>query len=366
MTCVRPRPIVIGIALVAASLAASACGPPSAGKGTTIMGGATPSKSGRGTATVDYAGSLTGLMQTSLVPAFEKATGYSLVGKGAGSTLIAQGILDGELDPGAFVSVGKKAIKSLWPNRSHFVLTLATDPLVVAYSKSSRYASELDAIRSGRKPLKDLFTLMARPGFRLARTDPTADPQGAFFILMVDLAQRELHLARGTANRILGTSPSNVVGSSSQIVDENSIATDIASGTFDAGSDYLTEAKQFHLDYITLPHTLDFATPADAALYATVSVKLPTGPFPGDLITLDEAYVLPPKGQVRGGAAAQADAAWLAFLLSPKGQDLLGSAGYRLERPVLTLAPGVGSARRALPPAVLAAFHRLGGTVAGP
>jgi len=315
---------------------------------------------------VDYAGSLTGLVQTTLQPAFEKQTGDSFVGKGAGSTLIAQGILDGELSPGVFISIGKKAITSLWPSRSHFVLTLATDPLVVAYSPKSRYAAQLDAIRSGAQPLSALFRLMETPGFRLGRTDPTQDPQGAFFILMVELATRELHLPAGTPGKILGVSATDPVGNTTQVVDEDSLATDIASGSVDAGSDFLTEARQFHLDYITLGPSLDFADPAQAARYATVSLTLPAGVFQGGLITLDATYVLPPAGRQRAAADAAADEQFLAFLLGSKGRAELRAAGYVLSTPTVALAPGVSSVGAALPRAVATAFAKLGGRAVAP
>jgi molybdate/tungstate transport system substrate-binding protein len=341
--------------LAAVALGAAACSSTST---------PTDSKIGlHGTATVDYAGSLTGLVQTSLQPTFTRSTHDPFVGKGEGSTDIAHGILDHELAPGAFVSVGRKAIKLLWPERSHFVLTLGTDPLVVAYSSKSRFATQLDQIRTGRKPLGALFGLMETSGFRLARTSPLADPQGAYFILMFELAEKVLHLPAGTAAKILGTTSSNDIGSSSQIVDEDALPTDIASGTFDAGSDYLTEAKQFHLEYITLPNTLDFADPSELSLYSTVTLNLSTGPFPGDLITLNETYVLPPPGTTRDAPDTTADETFLSFLLSTKGQSLLKKAGYVLQPPVVELAPGFHSAKAALPTPVFNGFERLRGTV---
>ncbi len=147
----KPRSIAIA-ALVVTALAAAACGSSSSSPGTSLLT--------QDTANVGYAGSLTGIVQTTLQPAFENATGDAFVGKGEGSTALAQAILDKELSPGAFVAVGKKAIKLLWPSRSHFLITLGTDPLVVAYSPKSPYAAQLNQIRSGAKPLKDLFKLM--------------------------------------------------------------------------------------------------------------------------------------------------------------------------------------------------------------
>lgn len=351
------------LALLALPLALAACGGAQAGKGTTILRSTTPSTTApmHGTANVAAAGSLEGIVQSSLQPAFEKESGDHFVAKFEGSTAIAQAIKDGELDPGAFVSVGAAAIEQLWPSRSHFAMTLATDPLVVAYSPKSRYAAELNKIRLGQAPFRSLFSLLEKPGFRLGRTDPNLDPQGGFFILMFELAERELHLPKGSAAKILGTSPSNVVGSSSQIVDEDALPTDLQSATFDAGSEYLTEARQYHLDYITLPATLNFADPKYDSGYSSLNLDLTGGVvFHGGLVTLDDTYVLPPSAQAISKADANADAAWLAFLISPRGRALLKKAGYVLEKPSLSYAAGYSNPRAVLPPALLSQYERLG------
>ena len=346
-------------AVVVTALIAAACGSSSASHGTSLLS--------QPTANVGYAGSLTGIVETALQPAFENATGDAFVGKGEGSSALAQAILDKELSPGAFVAVGKSAIKLLWPSRSHFLITLATDPLVVAYSPNSPDAAQLNKIRSGAKPLKDLFALMETNGFRLGRTNPNLDPQGAYFELMVKLATKQFNLPANTPAKILGTtgkSASSDVGSSSQILDEDALPTDISTATVDAGSEYLTEAKQYKLDYIALPARLDFADPADVSIYSTVSLNLlQNTTFPGDLITLNETYVLPASGTTRSTPDSGADAAWLAFLLSSTGQALLTKVGYTLEPPQLSLAPGFTSAKAVLPAPVLAGYNALGGVV---
>jgi molybdate/tungstate transport system substrate-binding protein len=309
---------------------------------------------GHGTAIVDYAGSLSGLVQSTLQPSFEKTSGDRVVGLGEGSSDIAQGINDGELDPGAFVSIGAAPIESIWPGHCRFVMELATDRLVIAYSQKSRYASELNAIRSGKRPLKSLFELMAEPRFRLGRTDPIDDPQGAYFLLMIRLATAQLHLPASLGPRILGTSARNDIGNAAQIVSEDALPTDIASGSVDAGSDFLPEAKQYHLDYIALPAALDFADPAKAKLYDATSLKLPDGAvFAGGLITLDATLV---RSSTTARSAA-ADEAWMVFLLSRTGRRELRAAGYDVARPTLELAPGVASATAALPRALLRAYR---------
>jgi len=312
---------------------------------------------------VAYAGSLVKLYNDTLGPAFEKATGDHFGGPpGAGSLALAQEILSGEISPGVFLSVGAKAIKELWPAHATFALALATDPLVVAYSPKSRYFAQLNAIRSGAEPLSSLFTLMATSGFRLGRTDPTQDPQGEFFLLMMQLAQRELHLPTGLTAKILGITKSSPFGSSSQQLNEDALPVDIQTGVVDAGSDYLPEALQYGLDYITLPAGLDFADPADLATYATASITVAGESVAGELINLDVTLVATPKGKSVSAADSAANQAFVAYLLSSGGRQVLAKAGYTLEPPVLKLSTGVTKSQ-ALPGSALSAFDGLHGSI---
>jgi molybdate/tungstate transport system substrate-binding protein len=354
----RTRYLVRAAAAVAAlSLAATSCSSSSSTGTTTPSSGAL-----HGTAAVAYAGSLVKLYNDTLGPAFAKATGDHFGGPpGAGSTALAQEILSDEISPGVFMAVGSKPIQLLWPARSKFALSLGTDPLVVAFSSKSLYAKQLSEIASGKLPLKNLYGLLATPGFRLGRTDPSQDPQGAFFILMMKLAQAQLSLAAGEADKALGITSSAPFGSKSQILDETALPTDISTGVVDAGSEYLSQALQYHLDYIALPADLNFATPADTSIYATVSIPVAGTPFQGKLISLEVTLVSPPKGQSVTAANQAADDAFVAFLLSTAGRSILSSSGYKLGTPTIELAAGSSSASEVLPAAILAPFEALKG-----
>ncbi|MGD0082019.1 MAG: substrate-binding domain-containing protein [Acidimicrobiales bacterium] len=349
---------VVG-AICALAIACAACGSSSSTPTTAAPGSTTP----HGTADVAYAGSLVKLYNDTLGPAFQKATGDHFGGPpGAGSLALAQEILSGEISPGVFLSVGAKAIKELWPSHAKFALALATDPLVVAYSPKSRYFTQLNAIRSGAKPLSSLFTLLDTSGFRLGRTDPTQDPQGEFFLLMMQLAQRELNLPAGLTTKILGITKSSPYGSSSQMLDEDALPVDIQTGVVDAGSDYLPEAQQYGLDYITLPAGLDFADPADLSTYATASISVAGEAVTGELINLDVTLVAPAKGKSVSAVDATADQAFVAYLLSAGGRAVLAKAGYTLVPPVLKLTTGATKSQ-ALPTSVLSLFNALHGTI---
>lgn len=353
--------------LAAAALLAACSSSPS----TTNTGGtgssttsSTASTTTHGTATVACAGSLLKLYEDTLGPAFKASTGDDFGGPPcAGSTALAQEILSNEISPGVFLSIGAKAIKDLFPKaRAKFAMAVAADPLVIGYSSKSRYYTRLNAIRTGAKPLSDLFTLFTTPGFKLGRTDPTQDPQGIFFILMSKLAQSVLHLPAGQAASALGITASNPYGSKSQMLDETALPTDIAEGVVDAGSEYLPEAKQYGLDYITLPATLDFATPTENGLYSTVSLSVSGSTQAGEVIYLNIGLVSPKSGTTFSAADEAANEAFVTFMLSI-GRSDLEAVGYQLEPPVIHLAPALKTAAQALPASILSLYTSLGGSI---
>ena len=318
-----------------------------------------------GTASVAYAGSLELWAATDLGPKFEAATGDSFQGRAAGSGTLASEILANEINPGVFMSVGKKNIKRLWPTkRADFVVQLATDPLVVAYNPNGRFSKEFNAIADHTASFSSLFTLMSSPGIRIGRTDPNADPQGVYFILMMKLAQSTLHLSFNPAETVLGVTKSTPFGLPAQMVDEDSLITDLQAGEFDATSAYLTQAIQYHLHYITLPSSLDFAVAAENANYGKVSITLTGGTVDqGDLITLDITLVQPANAKSAPSAANQAaDDAFVAWTLSAAGRAQLKKGGYPLTPPVFTGATSADTPASTLPADVLSAFQASGGT----
>jgi molybdate/tungstate transport system substrate-binding protein len=317
-----------------------------------------------GTASVACAGSLIKLYHDTLGPAFKKTTGYNFGGPPcAGSTDLAQEILANEINPGAFLSIGAKAIKKLFPaERAKFAMQIASDPLVIGFSKKSKDFNQLNAIRNHQAPLSSVFKLFTTSGFKLGRTDPTQDPQGVFFILMSKLAQKVLHLPAGEANKALGITKSSPYGSKSQMYDEDSLPVDIQDGAVTAGSEYLPEAKQFGLDYITLPATLNFGSPAEVSLYSTVSLNVSGSLDTGEVIYLNTTLVLPQAGHPFTGPNEAADQAFVSFMLYAKARSILANVGYGLHDPEIVLAPGV-TLTQALPPTLLALFKALGGKV---
>jgi molybdate/tungstate transport system substrate-binding protein len=297
------------------ALALAACSS-SAGKSGSSSGSAH-----KGTASVAYAASLEFLNEKDVAPAFEKAEGYSYTGQGNTSGELETDIASGEIHPNVFESVGGDNITPLEPKFTKWYVQYAGTSMVLAYNPHSKYASQFKAIADGKKPMKDLFTLLQTPGLKLGRTDPNTDPQGRDFIFMLELAQAYYHLPSGTVARILGTKDFGSA-SSSQIYAESSLDSTLESGQLDAASAFVTQAAELHLDYIPLPTAINLGSFADASQYAKASVKI-TGNVTktGDPQVIDITLV---------GKPTPAGIAFVKYTLSQAGLAQYKAGGFSL------------------------------------
>jgi molybdate/tungstate transport system substrate-binding protein len=311
MTLVKAR-VLAGIAC--AALAAAGCSSSSS------SGSGKPS----GTANVAYAGSLTFLNEKVFGPAFTEATGFSYQGQGAGSDALSQEIAAGTIFPNVFQSVGGDPIMALMPKFTHWYVRYAATSIVVAYSPSSKYAAQFKAIAAGTQPLKDLFTLMAKPGFKLGRTDPNIDPQGRSFIFMLELAQAKYHLPTSIITTILHGQPGSA--NSPTIFSETALPSTLQSGQLDGSSAYLAQAIQLHLPYITLPADINLGDFTLKDAYAKASVTLTGGVIKTGKPIVFNVTVIGSKDQ------AAADA-FVKYLLSSAGRALYAKEGYVLLTP---------------------------------
>ncbi len=291
-----------------------------------------------GTASVAYAGSLQLVNDQFIAPAFSKTTGLSYRGRGGGSFGVAHLIASGQIRPNVFESIGTAPIRILMPRLTDWAVGFASAPLVVAYSPTSPFAAQFRAIAAGRRPMKDLFTLLENARLHLGRTNPNTDPQGQAFIMMLELADRYYHLPKGTAAKILGGA-----NNPHQIFAEEAILSRLQAGQLDASSAFLPEAVQRHLPYIALPAAINLGDPADARAYAKASVTLKGGKTAVGAPL--EIYVT----SVSGAPDQSAGQRLIAYMLGKPGRTIYRQEGYTLTSPVF-----FGN-RSAIPRSILAA-----------
>jgi molybdate/tungstate transport system substrate-binding protein len=316
-------------ARIGALLAFTCVGLAAAGCGSSSPSSSTGSKVS-GTADVAYASSLQFLNTEVAGPAFTKATGYKFTGtSGAAGTLSSEIAANEMPQTNVFESVGADNITPLEPKFTHWYVQYAGNKMVLAYNPNSKYASEFNAIKNGTKPLSDLFTLLETPGLKLGRTDPNADPQGRYFIEMLELAQMYYHLPSDTVTKIIGSPIAS--STSSQIYAESSLDSTLQSGQLDAASAYYTQAIELHLDYIPLPDAIDLGNAADAADYAKAAITTGTGSSAsvhhGAPLVLDITII---------GKANAAAIAFVKYTLSTAGIAQYKAGGFTLLTPTST------------------------------
>ncbi|HTP15430.1 MAG TPA: substrate-binding domain-containing protein [Streptosporangiaceae bacterium] len=314
------------LAITCTGLTAAACGssssssaPPSA------KPSASDSARASGPASVAYAASLAYLNEKVIAPAFEKSTGLSYTGLAGPSDGLEAKIASGEITPNVFEAVGGDNITPLFPRFTKWYIHYAETSLVLAYNPNSKYASQFEAIASGKEPIKNLFTLMEQPGFKLGRTDPNTDPQGRAFIYMLELARAKYSLPADTVSKILGGVAAGSANSP-QIFDEATLPARLQAGRLDAASAYAAQAAQLRLRYISLPAGINLGDGALAKRYSKASITI-TGNVTkhGSPLGIDITTI---------GSKDQAAAdAFVSFVLSPGGLALHKQAGYALVTP---------------------------------
>jgi molybdate/tungstate transport system substrate-binding protein len=314
-------------ARLSALLAIACLGLAACGSSSPSASGGTAKKSG--TANVAFASSLEFLNTKDAGPGFTKSQGYKFSGTAGSSGDLESNIAAGEIAPNVFESVGGDNITPLFPKFTKWYAQYAGTSMVVAYNPNSKYASQFKAIAAGTEPLKNLFTLMQQPGFKLGRTDPNTDPQGRDFIEMLELAQSTMGLPSSTVTKILGGPTSSAT--SPQIFAEASLDATLQSGQLDASSAFITQAIELHLPYIPLPASINLGDFADAAQYAkatvTITSKGQTSVKKGSPQVIDITII---------GKPTPAAIAFVKYTLSAAGLAVYKAGGFTLLTPTAT------------------------------
>jgi molybdate/tungstate transport system substrate-binding protein len=290
-------------------LLVSACGTGSAAT--------TPAVRSGGTVQVMYAASLESIMEHQLNTAFSQASGYTFAGEAKGSLALANEIKGHLRRPDIFISASPGVNTQLMGAANgkyvSWYVNFARSELVIGYNPGSRFAADFQAAAAGSIPW---YQVLAKPGLRLGRTDPQLDPKGQATLYLMELAE-QYYRQPGLRQHILGSDEN-----ASQVFPEEELVTRLGTGQLDAGFFYINEARAGHIAFLTLPEQINLGNPSLSATYATATW---TNPQNGQVSHGGPVvYTVTIPSTVRNQAGAQA---FVAFLLSPAGQNLLQSSG---------------------------------------
>ena len=265
---------------------------------------ASSSATGTGAVNVLYAGSLVNLITKQVGPAFQTASGYSVTGKGAGSTALVTDI-KGKIDKGdVFISASPKATATLMGSANGdwvtWYVSYASSTVVLGYNTNSKFAADIKS--------KPWYEAITEPGLKLGFTDPATDPKGKLVAEALSSTAKSKSLPALTA----------IENNKGDVFPEETLVARLQSGQLDAAFFYTAEA-----------------TPAN----------IPTVPLTG--ATEKATYTI----SVLKGAPNEAGAeAFVAYLLGPSGQAFLKQDGFTLISPPKVTGTGVPAAvQSALP-----------------
>jgi ABC-type molybdate transport system substrate-binding protein len=223
------------------------------------------------TVSVLYAGSLATVMENGVGPAFAKATGYTYQGEAQGSLGAAQLIRSRMRTPDVFISADPLVNTNLLMGAQNgdavrWFVVVASSQLVLAYNPRSKFAAKFEEAAANKLPW---YEVLATPGLRFGRGDPTVDPKGYRTLFMFGLAGRYYH--RNDIPKLLGQ-PLNPA----QTFPEVALLARVESGQFDAGVFYKHEIIARQLPYIGLPAEINLSDPHFSSLYAQETYITPS------------------------------------------------------------------------------------------
>jgi len=278
------------------SAASSPAAPASSAASSSASASSAPT--GSGAVNVLYAGSLVNLITKQVGPAFQTASGYSVTGKGAGSTALVTDI-KGKVDKGdVFISASPKATATLTGSANgdwvSWYVSYASSNVVLGYNPNSKFAADIKS--------KPWYEAITEPGLKLGFTDPATDPKGK-------LTAQALSDTAKSKNLPALTTIENDKG---DVFPEETLVARLQSGQLDAAFFYTAEA---------------------------IPAKIPTVPLTGE--DLKATYTI---STLKGAPNEAGAEAFVAYLLGPSGQAFLKQDGFDLITPPKVTGSGVPAA----------------------
>jgi len=231
----------------------------------------------------------------------------------------------------------------LIPGHASWSIRFATNQVVLGYSNSSRYASEITT--------DNWHEILLRPDVTYGHSDPEQDPCGYWTLIVWKLA--DFHYGKLADGRLISEALDEACPPGNVRADLNDLHPLLNSGVLDYVFMYRSVAQQQHLKYRELPPEINLGDPAHEQTYhrASVVVKGKQGtqvtrtgtPIVFAITILDDAT-----------HPAEAKK-FLQYLLGPVGRKIMKDNGQELLQPLLAregqpVPPAFADAVRYEPP----------------
>lgn len=209
----------------------------------------------------------------------------------------------------------------LIPKYTTWYAEFARNRMVVAYTKRSKHASEINAANWMR--------VLGRRDVEIGRTDPDLAPVGYRTLMMLQLAERYYKMP-GLAKALLARSPHRNMRANAA-----ELAALLAAGELDYIYEYESVAESNGFEFVKLPDEIDLGDPSRAREYAMATVRV-RGANRGTTTELTGQPILYGLSEPRDAPHPAAASRFLAYLISPSVIKQLRDAHVgMLDHPIL-------------------------------
>jgi molybdate/tungstate transport system substrate-binding protein len=204
----------------------------------------------------------------------------------------------------------------LIPDHTDFNIRFALNEMVIAYTDESRLSSEITG--------DNWYEILLKEKIAFGRSDSNQDPCGYRTLMVFQLAEKHY----------------NVVNLTKQLREkdryirpkETDLLALLEAGEIDYFFIYRSVAAQHGLNIIFLPDEINLKSSAFASLYKTATVNL-SGKKPGQFITRQGEPMVYSVTILKNSPNPEAAQAWVALLLSAKGQAIMEKNGQPCIKP---------------------------------
>ena len=210
--------------------------------------------------------------------------------------------------------------KLLMPRHTTWYATFASNAMVLAYTDRSAAAQEING--------ESWWRILLRPEIRWGRSDPALDPNGYRTLLVFQLAERH-YREPGLARRLEAAGLEKYVRPN-----EAHLVGLLQAGELDYAWSYRSLAATAGLRWVALPPEVDLSDPARGGSYAEASVRLPGSQLASpDSVEFRGEPILYALTIPRNAPHPALARAFVDFVLSPAGSDILRRAGFTVLEP---------------------------------
>jgi molybdate/tungstate transport system substrate-binding protein len=208
----------------------------------------------------------------------------------------------------------------MFPDYADWYIIFATNQMCIAYTDQSEFANEITS--------DNWYEILQREGVTYGRSDPDQDPCGYRTLMVWQLA--EMHYGVSGIYDSLYEAADDVMRPKSV-----ELIALLESGDLDYAFEYTSVAAQHNLNHVALPAEINLSDDNFKDFYAQAEVEI-AGAEPGETIVKKGKPIVYGVTIPSNFPRKELSVAWIDFLLSSDGMDIMAANGQPPVIPAIT------------------------------